>query len=98
MKKLSLKSGRSLLIAVFGAVLPLSAVQAVTQDGMGGGTWSSAPQSDASPTIYYDDLRPAPKGPQGPVRSDMTNDKSASSSLDDRRKDHEFRFPLSGGG
>ena len=35
MKKLSLKSGCSLLIAVFGAVLPLSAAQAATQDDMG---------------------------------------------------------------
>ena len=71
MKILSFKSGCSILIAVFGAVLPFSAAQAATQDGMGGGTWSSAPQSEASPTIYYDDLRPAAKGPQGPVRSDM---------------------------
>ena len=37
MKKLSLKSGCSLLIAVFGAVLPLSAAQAATQNDMGTG-------------------------------------------------------------
>ena len=98
MKKLSLKSACSILIAVFGAVVPFSAVQAATQDGMGGGTWSSAPQSEASPTIYYDDLRPTPKGPQGPVRSHMTDDKSASNSQGDMRTDHEYRFPLSGGG
>ncbi len=64
MKKLSLKSGCSLLIAVFGAVLPLSAAQAATQDGMGGGTWSSAPQSDASPrstTMIFSPHRKAPK-------------------------------------
>ena len=35
MKKLSLKSGCSLLIAVFGAVLPLSAAQATAQDEHG---------------------------------------------------------------
>jgi hypothetical protein len=70
MKKLSLKSGCSILIAVFCAALPLSAAQAATQDG----TWSSAQQSDASPTIYYDDLRPAAKGPQGPLRTDMIDD------------------------
>ena len=98
MKKLSLKSGCSILIADVGAALPLSTVQAASQDGMGGGTWSSAPQSEASPTIYYDDLRPTPKGPQGPVRSDMTDDKSASNARDGLYKDHEFRFPLSGGG
>ena len=98
MKKRSLKSVCSILIAVVGAALPLSTVQAASQDGMGGGTWSSAPQSEASPTIYYDDLRPTPKGPQGPVRSDMTDDKSASNARDDLYKDHEFRFPLSGGG
>jgi hypothetical protein len=98
MKTLSFKSGCSILIAVFGAVLPLSAAQAATQDGMGGGTWSSAPQSEASPTIYYDDLRPTPKGPQGPVRSDMTDDKSASNAQGDMRMGHEYRFPLSGGG
>ena len=98
MKKLSLKSGSSLLIAVFSAALPLSVAQATTQDGMGGGSWSSAPQSEASPTIYYDDLRPTPKGPQGPVRSDMTDDKSASNAQGDMRTDHEYRFPLSGGG
>jgi len=74
MKNLSLKSGCSLLIVVFGVVLPLSAAQASAQDGMGDGTWSSAPQSEASPTIYYDDLRPVPKGPQGPVRTDMIDD------------------------
>lgn len=96
MKNISLKSTFSIVIAAFCMALPLSAAQAATQDGMGGGTWSSAPQSEASPTIYYDDLRPAPKGSQGPVRSDMTDDKSAGS--DDRRADHEFRFPLSGGG
>ena len=98
MKTLSFKSGCSILIAVFGAVLPLSGAQAATQDGMGGGTWSSAPQSEASPTIYYDDLRPAPKGPQGPVRSDMKDDKSASNAQGDMRTGLEFRFPLSGGG
>ena len=98
MKKLSLRSGCSILIAVFGTVLPLSAAQAATQEGMDSEAWSSAPQSDASPTIYYDDLRPTPKGPQGPVRSDMTDDKSASNARDDLYKDHEFRFPLSGGG
>ena len=73
MKKLSLKSGCSVLIAVFGAVLPLSTIQAASQDGMGGGSWSSAPQSEASPSIYYDNLRPAAKGPQGPIRSDMAS-------------------------
>ena len=78
MKKLSLKSGCSLLIAVFGAVLPLSAAQAVTQNDMGTDTWSSAPQSDASPTIYYDDPRPVPEGPQGPVRTDMIDDTASS--------------------
>jgi hypothetical protein len=98
MKRLSLKSGCTLMFSVLGAVVTLNAVQAATQDGMGGSIWSSAPQSEASPTIYYDDLRPAPKGPQGPVRSDMTDDKSAGKALDDRRTDHEFRFPLSGGG
>jgi hypothetical protein len=98
MKKLSLKSACSIVIAAFGIALPLSAAQAATQDGMGGGGWSSAPQSDASPSIYYDDLRPAPKGPQGPMRTDITNDKSASNTRDDQHKDHEFRFPLSGGG
>jgi hypothetical protein len=98
MKKLSLKSGCSILIAVVGAALPLSTVQAASQDGMGGGSWSSAPQSDASPSIYYDDLRPAAKGPQGPMRTDMTTDKAASNARDDLYKDHEFRFPLSGGG
>jgi hypothetical protein len=71
MNKFSLKSGCSTLIAVFGAALSLSTAQAATQDGMGGGGWSSAPQSDASPTIYYDDLRPTAKGPQGPLRTDM---------------------------
>ena len=78
MKKLSLKSGCSLLIAVFGAVLPLSAAQATTQNDMGTDTWSSAPQPDASPTIYYDDLRPVPEGPQGPVRTDMIDDTASS--------------------
>ena len=78
MKKLSLKSGCSLLIAVFGSVLPLSAAQATALDEMYGGTWSSAPQSDASPTIYYDDLRPVPEGPQGPVRTDMIDDTASS--------------------
>ncbi|MGA8881204.1 MAG: hypothetical protein WB476_10050, partial [Azonexus sp.] len=47
--------------------------QAASQDGMGGGSWSSAPQSEASPSIYYDNLRPAAKGPQGPIRSDMAS-------------------------
>ena len=98
MKYISLKSTSSIVVAAFCMALPLSAAQAATQDGMGGGTWSSAPQSDASPTISYDDLRPAAKGPQGPMRTDMTNDKSASNTRDDQHKDHEFRFPLSGGG
>lgn len=98
MKNISLKSACSIAIAAVGIALPLSSAQAASQDGMGSGSWSSAPQSDASPSIYYDDLRPAPKGPQGPVRTDMTNDKSASNTRDDLHKDHEFRFPLSGGG
>ena len=74
MNNLSLKSGCRTLIVVFGAALSLSAAQAATQDGMGGKSWSSAPQSDASPSIYYDDLRPAPKGPQGPLRTDMIDE------------------------
>ncbi|MGB7503014.1 MAG: hypothetical protein WBM25_11520 [Azonexus sp.] len=73
MEKLTLKSACSIAIAAFGIALPLSAAQAASQDGMGGGTWSSAPQSDASPTIYYDNLRPMPKGAQGPIRSDMAS-------------------------
>ena len=74
MKKLSLNSGCSLLISVFGAVVPLSVAQATTQDDMYGGRWSSTLHSEASPTIYYDDLRPAPKGPQGPMRTDMIDE------------------------
>jgi hypothetical protein len=74
MKKLSLKFGCSILIAVFGVVLPLSAARAAAQDGMGGGTWSSSPQSDASPTIYYDALRLGSKGPEGPLRTDVIDD------------------------
>ncbi len=74
MKKLTLKSACSIAIAAFGIALPLSAAQAASQDGMGGGTWSSAPQSDASPTIYYDDLRLASKGPEGPLRTDVIDD------------------------
>ena len=69
MKKLSLKSGCSLLIAVFGAVLPLSAAQAA-QDGIGGGTWSSGAAHAAR--------RTAPEGPQGPVRTDMIDDTASS--------------------
>ena len=73
MKKLTLKSACSIAITAFGIALPMSAAQAASQDGMGGGTWSSHAQSDASPTIYYDDLRPMPKGAQGPIRSDMAS-------------------------
>ena len=80
MKKLSLKSGCSLLIAVFGAAVPLSVAQATTQDDMYGGRWSSTLHSDASPTIYYDDLRPAPMGPQGPLRTDLLDDTASSQS------------------
>ena len=80
MNNLSLKSGCRTLIVVFGAALSLSAAQAATQDGMGGAGWSSAPQSDASPTIYYDDLRPAAKGPQGPLRTDMIDETANSQS------------------
>ena len=98
MKKLSTKSACSIAIVAIGAALPLGGAQAASQDGTGGGSWSSAPQSDASPTIYYDDLRPAPKGPQGPMRADMTSDKSAANTRDNQYKDHQFRFPLSGGG
>ena len=98
MKKLTLKSACSIAIVAFGIALPLSAAQAASQDGMGGGTWSSAPQSDASPSIYYDNLQPTPKGAQGPVRTDMTDNKSASNTREDMQKSHEFRFPLSGGG
>ena len=74
MNKLPFKSARCIAIAAFGIVLPLSVAQAATQDGMGGKSWSSAPQSDASPSIYYDDLRPAAKGPQGPMRTDMIDE------------------------
>lgn len=77
MRNLSLKSGCRLMIAVLGTALPLSAIQAAAQDG---GIWSSAPQSEASPTIYYDDLRPAPMGPQGPVRTDLLDDTASSQS------------------
>jgi hypothetical protein len=80
MNKFSQKSGCCTLIAVFGAALSLSTAQAATQDGMGGGDWSSAPQSDASPTIYYDDLRPAAKGAQGPLRTDMIEETANSQS------------------
>lgn len=80
MNNLSQKSSCSLLIAVFGVVLPLSAAQAAAPNDMGTDTWSSAPQSDASPTVYYDDLRPAPMGPQGPVRTDMIDDTASSQS------------------
>ena len=80
MKKLSLRSGCSILIAVFGTVLPLSAAQAATQEGMDSEAWSSAPQSDAAPTFYHDELRPEPKGPQGPLRTDMIDDTASSQS------------------
>ena len=80
MNNLSLKSGCRTLFVVFGAALSLSAAQAATQDGMGGEGWSSAPQSDASPTIYYDDHRPAAKGPQGPLRTDMIDETASSQS------------------
>ena len=80
MNKFSLKSACSTLIVVFGATLSLSTAQAATQDGMGGEGWSSAPQSDASPTIYYDDLRPSAKGPQGPLRTDMIDETANSQS------------------
>jgi hypothetical protein len=73
MKKVPLKSACSIVIAALGIGLPLSAAHAASQDGMGGGSWSSAPQSEASPSIYYDNLRPAAKGPQGPIRSDMAS-------------------------
>jgi len=73
MKKLSLKSACSIVIAAFGVALPLSAAQAASQNVMGSGNWSSHAQSDASPTIYYDDLRSMPKGAQGPIRSDMAS-------------------------
>ena len=78
MKNLSLKSGCSLLIAVLGSALPLSAVQASAEDAMNSGTWSGATLSEASPTIYYDDLRPALLGPQGPVRTDLIDDAASS--------------------
>lgn len=80
MNNLSLKSGCSTLIVVIGATLSLSTAQAATQDGAGGTAWSSAPQSEASPTIYYDDLRPAPKGPQGPIRTDLVDETANSPS------------------
>jgi hypothetical protein len=80
MNNLSLKSGFRTLIVVFGAALSLSTAQAATQDGMGGEGWSSAPQSDASPSIYYDDLRPAAKGPQGPLRTDMIDETASTQS------------------
>jgi len=80
MNKLPFKSARCIAIAAFGIVLPLSVAQAASQDGMDGGSWSSAPQSDASPTIYYDDLRPAAKGPQGPLRTDMIDETANSQS------------------
>lgn len=73
MKKLSLTSACGIVIAAFGVALPLSAAQA-------SGNWSSHAQSDASPTIYYDDLRPMPKGAQGPIRSDMASTGGAWSS------------------
>ena len=73
MKKIPLKSACSIVIAALGIALPLSAAQAASQDGFGAESWTSAPQSDASPTIYYDDLRPMPKGAQGPIRSDMAS-------------------------
>jgi hypothetical protein len=86
MKKIPLKSACSIVIAALGIALPLSAAQAASQNVMGSGNWSSHAQSDASPTIYYDNLRPEAKGAQGPIRTDITST-------------HEFfRFPLSGGG
>jgi hypothetical protein len=80
MNKLPFKSARCIAIAAFGIALPLSAAQAASQDGMDGGIWTSAPQSDASPTIYYDDHRPAAKGPQGPLRTDMIDETANSKS------------------
>lgn len=74
------KSARCFAIAAFGIALPLSAAQAASQDGIGAESWTSAPQSDASPTIYYDDHRPAAKGPQGPLRTNMIDETASSQS------------------
>ena len=74
------KSARCFAIAAFGIALPLSAAQAASQNVMGSGNWSIHAQSDASPTIYYDDHRPAAKGPQGPLRTDMIDETASSQS------------------
>ena len=84
MQKLSLRSGCSILIAVFGTILPLSAAQAATQEGMDNEeAWSSALQADASPTFYPDELRSEPKGTQGPLRTDMIDDTANSQNQPD---------------
>lgn len=84
-KHFLLKSGCSILIGLSGLLIPLTAVQAVEGDrvieerldsGGTGNTQSTTP-SDETTTRQYDD-QSIPQGAQGPMRSDMAMDKSAS--------------------
>ena len=102
-KHLLIKSGCSILIASFAALIPLSAAQATesqervqerVRDDQTSGTMQGGSATDGAPASQYKS-----PGARGPMRSDMADTRSSEKIQNEWKKQKEMEnrlFPLGG--